>query len=440
MAFITPISRNETNAQSISSESDRAQVVKNNPVTSVTPTAAVTSGNVTAVPTSSNAGGSFNAIESSLQTLLAETNLKSIKLMLPLIKEATFIFKEITQFDTKLPAALESKELLGIDREIKNLITALTKDGVMLSEESLKDPKELVKILLNFADPKTKVAIDEAKKVLTEVTANLPPREDFAILKVAHDNLAEILSRVGNVPLSQIREDLTAFFKSLKTLFSENSPIIKDETAAIIKTILADIENVLGKDQKEAGPAELKKILGQAISQIKDLFSGKDPKEVAKIFESARLVDQLETLTQAQTNLSQINTVMNTLGEPSLFVFAILIGGFLSRIKLTHDPVDEETRKKGGKGGFAQVNMKVDLPGLGQVAVYLAHRSTELLLRVTLENEELAQFLESRAPKLRKALNRMGYELKGFDISSGDLKKIDPTWTKSVLDPNEVIA
>ncbi len=161
-----------------------------------------------------------------------------------------------------------------------------------------------------------------------------------------------------------------------------------------------------------------------------------------------------------QEMLNQLNPLMQALGEPALILFPSLFQGLLAHSELLVQPRDggqqrNRGKKKGSKdgsdadsdsddgpdtSGYQRVQMCVPLPTLGLVGVDVAHRESEILVRLTVPDEDVARFLLDQLEYLATVLKDIGFEKAELVANVGLPKEDSPAWCSELHSGTQFVA
>ncbi len=418
MVLIAPISPNATNATPIQSESDRGKAFSVPAVSNVSPVSPVTATEtVTTVTTPAQSG--LSALVSELKDVLDAKNLQLLKQLIPNLNEATETLLLLTE---NVTAENESP----LSKDIRKIFNTIAQSGATLSEINLHSPESTLAALKQFASPEAKKILDQVTGELNEKLSTIPTRQEARIVGEVLKHIDRLLS-ADHKDQQLIQNLLTDLIKGLPRLFAPmpellgNKAPLSEELTILLKTLEQNLQEII---QSKVGAKELRSALLQAQLGLNDFMKGASLKDVEQAFELLDLVGSMHQLQNAQSNLQQLNSLLNTFGEPSLFLFATLIGGSFTKLKFTHDPQDEEGKKNRGKrsGKYSMISLSLNLPAIGPVCVDLGYKQKELLMKITMTNESVVDFLKPRGVLLRKSLKELGYNVKDFSIEHGEIQ------------------
>jgi hypothetical protein len=197
-------------------------------------------------------------------------------------------------------------------------------------------------------------------------------------------------------------------------------------------------------EQKSTPDQDLRQIAKKFAASARGLLeSHKDQAAQTPLLQTTQeALKSLERVMQGQQTLNQLNPVMQALGEPLLFFLPVLTGSVVSKWELvTHKELvknEKEEQKKGAAEGYQKVSLHLQLPSIGPSEVHIAHRTHEILLHITVENEAAATYLNSQFKKLGDIFTTLGYTKVQTNIKAGQIKKVTPSWfndlgTKSLI-------
>jgi hypothetical protein len=129
---------------------------------------------------------------------------------------------------------------------------------------------------------------------------------------------------------------------------------------------------------------------------------------------AGRAAKLLEQLLSGQDVLNQMNPLLRSIGEPSMIMIPVLVGGHLTPLEiLLHPPrVDgEEEQKKNdsSRQNFSRVELRLNLPFLGPVGVDIALRKEEFLATFTSPRQEVVDAVEDSLGELELRLRERGF-------------------------------
>jgi hypothetical protein len=225
--------------------------------------------------------------------------------------------------------------------------------------------------------------------------------------------------------------------------------------SAVLRQLLEDIS------QDSAIPARLRSLLPAIIGRLETAITeaarrsgGSAPNELRQ------LATRLEQMAGNQEMLNQLNPLMHALGEPALILFPSLFQGLLAQSELLVQPRDggkqgKQGKKKGKKKGskedsegddgpdsssYQRVQMTVPMPTMGLVGVDVAHRETEILVRLTVPDEDVARFLLDQLEYLAVVLKDIGFEKAELVANVGLLKEDTPAWCSGLQPSTTFVA
>lgn len=155
----------------------------------------------------------------------------------------------------------------------------------------------------------------------------------------------------------------------------------------------------------------------------------------------------LRAATEAQPILEQYSRVFEAIHQPSYTVSALTIGGHVVPLQVavtheqpTHDPVDEEGGGSAPRArGYRRVRMSLTFPTLGPLGIDVAYRDVEVLLKFTVQNRDIAQFLEGELPKLAGELEEAGFSAVTWFTEKGAVAEVVPGWFREMVEGGVVV-
>ena len=309
--------------------------------------------------------------------------------------------------------ALNFKNLLSAENippELKQFIATELAPLLTTLNENVSSSQVLEKFLAFSNNPSTnqslKSVAQELKKLLLDYTPSVTQRT----IDTMRGDIIKLLEQ--NIPEEQLTKSLTHLVESAKKELNGQSPTKTTD----ITTRARLFEAFAAVDQSSSAqthPAQqLLSILNSLAGQNKAI----DPKVLTDL---TQLATRLENLAVAQETLAQLNPVMQALGDPALILFPFIFHGIFNYAQVSLPP-DEQVKKKnqqedsneGSKNGdkYNRVQISVPLPHLGIVDIDLAHKEDEILLRFTVADQEIADFILEQSEKFVLVLKEKGYQ------------------------------
>lgn len=364
-------------------------------------------------------------------------------------QELKVIAKEAGPVFAKMPLPLEISKTLQdaatLETQISKLLSNITQG------EALTNPKRLTEELTAAADgtiaKRLRETADTIKAFVKEQTEILP--------KITPEDLKFGLSRLLT-QASHNNEDAVADLEKF-VLSLENETQSRKKLTGQDRELLKSTLTVLKRAQDLFSAPENAPLLKKELSSALDVaqkfkgaekFTGVDEKMLTQL---TQLATRLEQLAASQEMLSQLNPILQALGEPALILFPFLFQGLLTHSEVTvqskstqkkKNGVGEEGEEGGKRGGesFRRVQVTVPLPTLGRIDVDVAHRADEILVRLTVENADVGAFLAEQLPELGRTLKELGFSKSELVSTVGTLKEHRPKWTSDLHVATSIIA
>lgn len=347
-----------------------------------------------------------------------------------------------------------SPQLLKLQATLEKLLQS---EGI-LQQKQLENPEQLAKSIPSLNQDKVIQSLTkqlgEAQRQLAQLSQHELNGAELRYLKTFGSEVEKFLSEhfpqlpdtpeqptegaklpATNLPLNP--KQFEARLKQLLTVLQEADNSILHKKALLengtsseeVRTFVTNLANELGKlIDRRASAQEVKDTLSKALQFLQKRFELSDAKSaLAQTLQSSHaLVSTLEQLTQAQEALKTLNPLLEASGQPVIQLFPLVSEGFLGHGAVAADPIpigDEQSGKKNGaaKQSFTRLELTFSLPGLGPIAISLAHRrpeqgESELLLNIATQDQERQDFLKGSVGDLETRLRALGYEKTSINV------------------------
>ena len=346
----------------------------------------------------------------------------------------------------KLSQLTGNKETEQITKQLKTLFSSLNSGQIQLPNEPQSPPKpEGVKI--SYDEKAVQSIVDNIASKVPNAETLTDAKNTSTFLQAASSgsmaqnlkavaqslreligeyspsNAQKFLELIRNELLRlddpQTRETISGFkliSQLTEALKRENSPTLdpKNKDSSLLAGILNDLS------QAQSSPDTIRNILESIADKLAQLPQNSKVLDSKSLTDLQNLSNRLDNLAQSQETLSQLNPLMNAMGEPALILFPFIFQGLLNHSKIYIEADDRVHRKNkddtkqneesGTDGPYQRVQVSVPLPTLGTVDVDIAHRSKEILVRFTVEDHEVGQFILEQLEGLASILREQGFD------------------------------
>jgi len=238
--------------------------------------------------------------------------------------------------------------------------------------------------------------------------------------------------------LGALREHISSL---LEKSVEDNSTAAK-RLPQVLATLERQLQNSSPKQQQilqnlsddlrraMSDPADLQQQLEQFSKKLED-HGTKNSKDFSGKLQQTAI--RLEQMASTQETLSQLNPVMQALGEPAMILFPFLVSGLMKHSQVTIDPNSKRDRSKKGRDGepYQRIQVTVPLPKLGPVAVDIAHRDKEILASFHVRDAEVKAFLQEQLELLASQLRQHGFEHAELVARVGSTDSSTPAWASA---------
>lgn len=185
------------------------------------------------------------------------------------------------------------------------------------------------------------------------------------------------------------------------------------ETVRFVQQILSHIERL---SREGADNERVRTQIATLLSAAQSLRGQVGAKEREELGASLgkKLTQQIEALLAGQEALHQVNPLLQSLGEPSMLMIPVLIGGIVTPLEVLLRPPyvesdHESQRRQKAQSQYTRVDLHLTLPRLGRLSAALAFRGQEILLHIGAENRATAELIASRQGDLEVLLKARGF-------------------------------
>jgi len=362
-------------------------------------------------------------------------------------------FKDVAKLTQQLNALTEGQTGAQLRAVLQNLKTEVARSGASVSQAAVSQTQN--------------AQISPQSQVLPQQLASQPATS-------AASSRTQQGAQVSAAALSYGERTLTILSQQLQTLqerFTLQPDLVKARIGTLEKLMsqeLTELKNFTARERSVLFSAQssLRALAGQATPSLELL------QQLSQQLESSELVSQAELARQSSSNrnntaqviprleqfitgmefLNRMNPAMQAMGEPALILFPFILHGLMHHSEIVIDrgarrnPKGEEADENGGssKGPngktYQRVQLSVPLPNLGEVNVDLAHKEKEILVRLTVADEEASQFLAAELEHLAVTLEKLGFSDTELTASNGASSPITPEWVEMLQEGRTVLA
>ncbi|MCB0345003.1 MAG: hypothetical protein KDD66_07790 [Bdellovibrionales bacterium] len=311
----------------------------------------------------------------------------------------------------------------------------------------LQNPTTVLAQVLSATKGEMAGPLKEAAAAVKELVAELSRPVPARVANALHIELIQLQKAWPELEPNERRFALEKLIGTLERNLDE----VKQDGAAKVKNALVDAASEMVKlvteTHEDHPPARLSKLINSLETQLNNL-NNKDKADPSTLNKLQDVSMRLEQMAATQEVLSQLNPVMQALGEPALVLFPFLFQGFLTHSQVTLEAkkpwgkTDENGKNGGGRGGepFQRIQLSVPLPSLGSIGVDVAHRPEEILVRITAPDANSAGFIESRLEGLGERLRTIGFKKTELSTAVGEVVPPVPEWSGADADGSGIIA
>lgn len=272
-------------------------------------------------------------------------------------------------------------------------------------------------------------AAEESPQIQGEqILTQLRQIADPAVLEKVKQSIASFRSSIADIDLKATDTSLKLIAKLIEQLRDALSgdklppeqlkkliTALIDESKKIPARLTARESSSLAA---EVGPQQEKAAVGnnaalQSIITSAEKFVDITGRGLQLAMGSLEQLHQFEQLIDSQQRLITLNPLMHTLGEPAFILFPFLVQGLLRHSEVSISPpspeeIDDESEDHETKR-YQRLTVTVPLTNLGHVTVDVAYCPGEVLVRFTVRDEEVRDFLAARVSELEQAVSTRGY-------------------------------
>lgn len=335
----------------------------------------------------------------------------------------------------------ELKSLFGSNADLSKLLSSL-------DAKTLTDPAQVLKQLIASSTGDLAATLREAAKLIRQLVDQSTESPTQRFLVALNAELSKLLQSV---------EDNQASKQTLSLLINILTREVKDPKQAagtqreLFQSLIANLKNA------RADLSEVKAHVQQAAAQLLPLTTQTDSAKRKDLHLAGRLeqtAKTLESMASTQETIHKLNPLMHAIGEPALVLMPFIFQGLLSHSEITIDPKGGRKKQQQGKNGsggedgeggdstepYQRIQVSVPLPSMGSVDVDIAHRSKEVLVRLSTPDPEKAQFLLDQLEHLASLLRSLGYERAELVANVGTKQENLPAWSLGLHASTSIIA
>lgn len=352
---------------------------------------------------------------------------------LPIATEFQSLIRQVAagnNFRQEPLALLENLASAGIPKEtIEQLVSGFAKF------EELANPERTLQLLQSSGSAAQLNELKQTVTVLKEILQKSTPLPFERTLQLIQTQLAEILLTTSRADFSLPTAQRTLEVLSESILRELKS---KDRFTTSERTFLQNIATNLrtAHASPEALRATLETAL-QAVNQSGAQLANAERLGPDQLNRLQQVITRFEQLLSTQESLLQLNPVLQAIGEPALILFPFLFHGLMSQSEVSVQSKkqrsdDNKQKNSGDQEPFHRVQVTVPLPSLGTVGVDVAHRKKEILVRLTVAEQEVGNFLLEQLEHLAALLREQGFEKAELVAHVGSPMITSNTWSKEL--------
>jgi hypothetical protein len=262
--------------------------------------------------------------------------------------------------------------------------------------------EQILAQLRQIADP---VVLERVKQSIVQFRtgiADIDPKATEANLKLIAkliDQLRDTLNG-DKLPPEQMR-------KLISALVDETKKIPTRLTSRDSTSLAAELGPMLNS-AKNGDKAALQSVITTAEKFVEVTSRGLQLAQG-----SLEHLQQFEQLIESQQRLLTLNPLMHSLGEPAFILFPFLVQGLLRHSEVSINPPSpeeiEDEESGGGTKHYQRVSVTVPLTNLGHVTVDIAYCPGEVLVRFSVRDEEVRDYLATKISELEEAFSTREY-------------------------------
>lgn len=247
--------------------------------------------------------------------------------------------------------------------------------------------------------------------------------------------LAQITSAIRD--LKATSNPLLILFQTLSWLKPDLDSKLREGPHSMHSTLKQVIDLLRQLREQNADNQEIRTGLQKSAQLIdnelkQSSLSNNDLKELPQ---TMQLLKGMESMLSSRESLSQLNSLMQNLGQPLIFFLPLLYNDQIINWQLTWHPyLPEPDNKKQPKKDSEKQRLQMFIPfsRFGAVEVDLSFSQTELHMRLTFEKNVYAEFVKSRSDQLRERLEAIGFKRCVIQAMAGEPQEVIPTWYNEI--------
>ena len=401
------------------------------------------------------------------------------------------ILETISKSEKSLLATLG--KIPQLTTQISNELNQLLKEiKVGLSQGTLPNPPRSLTstetLIANTAATPTKIndtALGQTKTPFVPNTSQLIPIQQLLVATIPDEGplvqSEQVLNQLKQITdpavLERIKQSIVQFRANVADVDLKSA----DVSTKIIAKLVVDLKNLLdfNRGDDKFQPDQIKRLILTILDESKKIPTKLTPKgaasleaeiapELAKIVIGDKLaarsaivhiekfietvstgiqlaqgsmqqLKQFEQLIESQQRLLTLNPLLHTLGEPAFILFPFLVQGLLKHSEVTISPpspdeVDGDEANGERTKNYQRVSLTVPLTNLGNIVVELAHRPGEVLIRFSVRDQQVKDYLTKRIEELETALGSRGFGALEYWISvDGDTQTPHPIFNSPLF-------
>lgn len=316
------------------------------------------------------------------------------------------------------------------------------------NSDSLSSSINIERGLDNITSGVTAKVLKDLAATFNKIADSIPKDGKVDLATLIKVEMTKVLSQNIDSSSEIFKESLNIVDNTLSKVRNRHSTVLNSPKE--LQTILEEIM------QDSQIPPKLQNILPAIFRHLDSVITNTTQTSLADTSNDLKnLAARLEGLANSLEMLNQLNPLMNALGEPVLLLFPSLFQGFLNHCELlvqsrnggnSKNYKNKKQSKKGNQQGqpdsspYQRVQLTVPLPAIGVVGVDMAHREKEILVRLTVKEENIAKFLVEQLEHLAIVLKGIGFETTELVANVGEPEENITKWCSGLHSGNTVIA
>jgi len=214
------------------------------------------------------------------------------------------------------------------------------------------------------------------------------------------------------------------------------------------REVLRDLRRAVA-NQQDLKPL-LKSLVSKLDQELPTALAARTPLDAQRALQLNTLAEQFDKIATTQETLNKLNPMMQAMGEPALLLFPFLFQGLLQHSEITITPKppkkfenEQETgggEKRGEQAPYQRIQVTVPLPHMGLVGVDIAHRSEEILVRLTVPDQAMAGYFIEQMENLITTLRTLGFKRADLVANVGKPDGLSQDWTIGLQTSRELTA